>query len=319
MMSSSLFSRTSRLVISQTKTLASNTTQNLTNATGKLCTPNHAINPHSQIRQFGRKAGKMGKHLENLDEFAHQENRKQKKNSSKHNNSSTTTTTAAAAAQETSFEVEDIILAEDEQETQFDHGGSEENESATALPSKDDVQQRMMKVVHAMEHSFKAIRGAEPSPELFDSVQVKAYGSMTPLNAVAQVVISSPTMAIITCFDPETCSAVKDGVRDMTGMNFNPRVEDGAVLVPIPRVIAETRKAIVKQLGKVAEGTKQRVRRIRRAAQDVVKLGKDGKLGPGISEDDAFRVSKEIDAVTEDSINILNDILEEKRDNIMLV
>lgn len=314
-MSSSVL-RTTRLILSQTKTLAGNTQTLLAKAavTSYTQNPNHATNSNPQIRYFGRKAGKMGKHLENLDEIAHQENRKKKGSSKSKANKNVT-------PHETSFEVEEIVLAEDEHETKFDHGGSDSdgNNDTTSLPSKDDVQQRMMKVVHAMEHSFKAIRGAEPSPELFDSVQVKAYGSMTPLNAVAQVVISSPTMAIITCFDPETCSAVKDGVRDMTGMNFNPRVEDGAVLVPIPRVSAETRKAIVKQLGKVAEGTKQRVRRIRRAAQDVVKLGKDGKLGPGISEDDAFRASKEIDAVTEDSIKILIDILEQKRDDIMVV
>lgn len=253
------------------------------------------------MRSFGRKAGKMGKHLQNLDEMAHRENRKKKKGKN---------------TVQASSEIEEIIIIEDENETKFDHGSEEEEAS---LPQKEDVQARMMKVVTAMEDSFKAIRGAEPSAELFDSVQVKAYGAMTPLNAVAQVVITTPTLATITCFDPETCSAVRDAVRDMQGMNFNPRVEDGAVLVPIPRVSAETRQAIVKQLGKVAESTRLRIRRIRRAAQDVVKLGKDGKLGPGISEDDAFRAGKEIDAVTEESINALNDIVEKKQQSVMAV
>jgi len=73
------------------------------------------------------------------------------------------------------------------------------------------------------------------------------------------------------------------------------------------------------QLGKVAENTRQRVRRIRRAAQDAVKLGKDGKLGPGISEDDAFRAGKDIDAVTEQCIKALDDVLVRKQDNIMAV
>jgi ribosome recycling factor len=255
----------------------------------------------------------MGKHLENLDEMALEENRKKKGSSSPKNEQ--------AQQSETSFEVAEISIAEDENETKFDHGGNFDDESSStpSLPSKDDVHQRMMKVVDAMNDSFKAIRGAEPSPELFDSVQVKAYGTMTALNAVAQVVITSPTRATLTCFDPDTCPGVRDAIRDMVGMNFNPMIEDGAVIVPIPRVSAETRKAIVKQLGKVAESTRQRVRRIRRAAQDVVKLGKDGKLGPGISEDDAFRASKEIDAVTEESIKALNDVLEKKQEDVMSV
>ncbi len=195
-----------------------------------------------QFRSFGRKAGKMGQHLKNLDEIAHRENRKKKGKKSKHNDD--------VGAATTSFEVEDITLAEDENETKFDHGGNDGDgdEETPSLPSEEDVQQRMMKVVNAMEESFRSIRGAEPSPELFDSVQVKAYGAMTPLNAVGQVVITSPTMATISCFDPDTCSSVRDAVRDMAGMNFNPRVEDGAVIVPIPRVSAETRKVCAKQI-----------------------------------------------------------------------
>lgn len=272
---------------------------------------------HQQIRHLGRKAGKMGKHLETLNQQANREEHvraKEKRGKKKDS--------AKSLAKGQSAELEEIpSLEEDEHETNFAHGGGDgidESDEDPSLPSKDEVKGRMMKVVEAMGESFKAIRGAEPTPELFDSVQVKAYGAMTPLNAVAQVVISSPTMATITCFDPDTAPSVRDGVRDMAGMNFNPRIEDGAVIVPIPRVSAETRQALVKQLGKVAESTRQRVRRIRRGAQDVVKKAKDGKL-EGISEDDAFRVGKEIDAATEESIQSLNGIVEKKQADVMAV
>jgi hypothetical protein len=204
-------------------------------------------NTQFQLRTFGSKAGKMGHHLKNLDEIAHRENRKKKGKKSKQQSNGDGDGDGDGDGATTSFQVEEITLAEDENETKFDHGSNEGggDDDTPSLPSKDDVQQRMMKVVNSMEDSFRAIRGAEPSPELFDSVQVKAYGAMTPLNAVGQVVITSPTMATISCFDPDTCTAVRDGVRDMTGMNFNPRVEDGVVIVPIPRVSADTRKVRV--------------------------------------------------------------------------
>eukprot|EP00553_Chaetoceros_curvisetus_P010431 CAMPEP_0204633862 /NCGR_PEP_ID=MMETSP0717-20131115/28144_1 /ASSEMBLY_ACC=CAM_ASM_000666 /TAXON_ID=230516 /ORGANISM="Chaetoceros curvisetus" /LENGTH=256 /DNA_ID=CAMNT_0051652149 /DNA_START=33 /DNA_END=803 /DNA_ORIENTATION=- len=256
----------------------------------------------------------MGHHLQNLDEMAHREAKKKRGKNKKGKNSSEEETSAS-----TSFDVEEIQIAEDESETVFDHGGGEDDDETPSLPDKDEVKARMMKVVNAMEESFRSIRGAEPSAELFDTVQVKAYGSMTPLNGVAQVVISSPTMASITCYDPEVAPAVRDAVRDMSGMNFNPQIEDGTVMVKIPKVSAETRQAIVKQLNKVGEHTKQRLRRIRRAAQDVVKKGKDGTLGPGISEDDAFRAGKEIDTVTEECVKLLADIVQRKQDDVMKV
>lgn len=72
----------------------------------------------------------------------------------------------------------------------------------------------------------------------------------------------------------------------------------------------------MKQLGKTAEITRQRIRRIRRGAQDVVKKAKDGKM-EGISEDDAYRVGKEIDAITEECVKTLNEIVDKKQTSVM--
>ncbi len=223
--------------------------------------PNHQI----LLRHFGRKAGKMGKHLETLNEIAHREEHEKAKEkrklhkkggggTKKKNNihdgiDESSSMTNASTNTTQSFSNNDgmsnsDLLQEDETETIFDHGGNDNDndENIPSLPSIDDVKSRMMKVVDSMEESFKSIRGAEATPELFDSLQVKAYGSFTPLNGVAQVVINTPTRATISCFDPDVAPAVRDAVRDMAGMNFNPMIEDGVVIVPIPRVSAETRK-----------------------------------------------------------------------------
>jgi len=207
-----------------------------------MCNDNYYYNYH-QTRHLGRKAGRMGKHLETLNEIAHRdEHEKAKERRNKHKKQ------GKGVQNNVNSPTNEIPpMEEDETETIFDHGGNDDNDdggddNTPSLPDINDVRTRMMKVVDTMEVSFKAIRGAEATPELFDSVQVKAYGTMTPLNGIGQVVINSPTRATITCFDPEVAPAVRDAVRDMTGMNFNPMVEDGVVIVPIPRVSAETRK-----------------------------------------------------------------------------
>ena len=291
------------------------------------------------IRNFSRKGGKMGQHLKTLDELAHRgehekakEKRLKKKNkqggshhdaTADHEQDDQNITTTASTTSSSTDQEYNLTLAEDETETIFDHGGDDDsssnnnNNESPSLPDKNDVKARMMKVVNAMDETFRSIRGAEPTPELFEPVQVKAYGTFTPINTVAQVVITSPTQATLTCFDPENASAVREAVVNM-GMSFNPRVEEGVVIVPIPRVSIETRKAIVKQLGTIAENSRQRIRRIRRAAQDVVKKGKDGNL-QGISKDDAFRVGKDIDTVTEDCVKRVNEILDKKQSSVLAV
>uniref|UniRef100_A0A7S4NF79 Ribosome recycling factor domain-containing protein n=1 Tax=Odontella aurita TaxID=265563 RepID=A0A7S4NF79_9STRA len=268
------------------------------------------------VRRFGRKAARMGHHLEKADELAHRGSRadakekrgkkKGRKGSDESGGGATPSPTGEDAVPE---------MEEDESEAKFDGG---EDDEGASLPDPDDVRARMRKVIAAMEESFRAVRGAEPTPELFESIQVEAYGSRAPLSSVAQVVIVGPNRATLTCYDPGTADDVRDAVRD-AGMNFNPQVEEGGVVVvPIPKVSMETRERLARQIGKAAESGRQRVRRIRRAAQDVVKMGKDGKLS-GVGEDEAFRAGKDIDAVTEEAIATLNEVVEKKQEAIMAV
>lgn len=266
------------------------------------------------IRNFSRKGARMGHHLETLDELSHRkshekakERRKAKKEQKKQQ--SQEETLAESITEEIVFDEGDDVFTE-----ALDN---ENEDQLPSLPQVSDVKKRMENVVKRLTDSFKSIRGNEPTPEIFDNISVQAYGERTPLNAVAQVVITSPTLVTITCFDPSVAPEVRNAIQ--LAMELSPQLEDdGVVLVKMPKPTLESRQQTVKLLGKQAESGRQRIRGIRRSAMDIVKKGKDGKL-EGISKDDAFRVSKEIDAVTDDVIKQLNDAVEQKQQDVMAV
>jgi ribosome recycling factor len=268
-------------------------------------------------RWFSRKGAKMGHHLETLDELAHRESHekaKERRNAKKLHKKQ---------QKEAHSSEETLVVTEDEhpEEVEFDEGDDVfhhgDEDEAPELPHVDEVKKRMMKVVKRLTDSFKAIRGNEPTPEIFDPITVQAYGERTPLNAVAQVVITSPTLVTITCFDPSVAPEVRNAIQ--LAMELSPQLEeDGVILVKMPRPTMESRQKTVKLLGKQAESGRQRIRGIRRAAMDIVSKGKQGKL-EGISKDDAFRVSKEIDAVTDEVVKLLNDEVEAKQESVMAV
>lgn len=253
----------------------------------------------------------MGQRLDSLREQAHRgahEEAKQKRKEKKMKK-------GAASAVETSDELEfEELVFDDDDDNEEDEL---EEDAGPSLPDPDEVKQKMTRVVDRLKESFKSIRGAEPTPELFDPIVVSAYGDKAPLSTVAQVVIVSPTLAHVSCFDPSLASDVRNAIRD--SLELNPQLEeDGLVKVPLPRVSMETRQTIVKQLGKQAEAARGRIRSMRRKGMDKVKLGKDGKL-EGISKDDAFRVSKEIDAVAEEVTKMVNEVVQEKEASVMAV
>mmetsp|Transcript_23793 Transcript_23793/g.33268 ORF Transcript_23793/g.33268 Transcript_23793/m.33268 type:complete len:344 (+) Transcript_23793:196-1227(+) len=270
----------------------------------------------NQIRWFGRKAAKMGRHRETLEELAHSKEHDEAVERRKANKKRKQGGGIAA----TEKDDDELVppMEEDASETQFGGDlGEDEEDDIPELPDPSDVKQRMVRVVDRLVESFKAVRGAEPTPELFDPIMVEAYGDKVNLSAVAQVVIVSPTLATVSCFDPSLAKDVKTAIQ--VQLELNPQLEeDGMVKVPLPRASAESRAKTVKLLGKQAEIGRSRIRNIRRAAMDIVKKGKDGKLD-GISKDDAFRTSKDIDAVTEEVVGMLNEQVEFKQESVMAV
>ena len=188
------------------------------------------------------------------------------------------------------------------------------------LPEPKKVKERMMKVVAAMENSMLALRGAEPSPELLESIRVQVYGEYMSLGSVAQVVIVSPTLAHVSCFDPSTVKDVRAALTE-SALDLNPHVDenDGATLVvPLPRLSLETRQKMVQQLQRQAEASRLKIRRIRQKAIDVCNKGKQGKL-EHIGKDDAFRIAKDVESATQDAIAKLNSKVDQKSKSVLQV
>ena len=282
----------------------------------------------STTRSFGRKGSRMGKHVESFDDMAHNDSReearlrredKKKKSKKARLESHKESTNNASVGDDDDITEDDTFASGGGGSSDDDFGPKEDEFGNPLLPEASAVRAKMLMVVASLERSFSSIRGGEATPELFDNVRVLAYGETVPLSTVGQVVIEDPQRATISCYDPSVASDVKDAVRDMQGMNLSPYVEEGGsgvVIIPIPRVSEETRKEIVKEIGRQAENGKQRVRKIRRSAMDIIKKGKDGKL-EGISKDDAFRLGKDVDGVTEEVLGVLNQIVEKKQNSVM--
>lgn len=280
----------------------------------------HNLSTTTMTTRRWKHGARMGQHLARLDEMAHEkqheeavERRKKKKNK---------TMARKGKKGASHHHDEDVAAATDEAEG-FDeyhedeyHEEDHHEEDETVLPDPVQVKQRMKSIVDRFRESLKAIRGAEPTVELFDDVQVNAYGSKTTLQSVAQVVISSPTLAMATCFDPAVAKDVSNAIRDH--LELNPSVEEGGgvVKIPLPRVSMESRQHTAAALGKRAESYRQRIRKVRNNVLNVVKKGVNGKL-EGISKDDSFRVLKEIEVATDEAIQSLNEVAEKKRDSIM--
>jgi len=175
--------------------------------------------------------------------------------------------------------------------------------------------ERMDKSVAALKEEFASLRTGRASASLLDQVMVEAYGSSTPLNAVASISVPEPRQINVNVWDRGVVVSVEKAIRN-AGLGLNPVVEGQNLRIPIPPLTEERRKELVKVAGKYAEQQKVAVRNIRRDANDDLKKAEKASV---ISEDELKKLETEVQKMTDEAIKRVDEALKTKEQEIMQV
>lgn len=178
-----------------------------------------------------------------------------------------------------------------------------------------DAKKRMEKILESTKKEFASIRTGRANPSLLDRVEVEAYGSRMPLNQVALVSAPEPRMLVVQPYDRSTITDIEKAIR-IADLGLNPSNDGQIIRLAIPALTEERRKEMVKVAKRISEEMKIAVRNIRRDANDEVKkLEKQGDL----PEDESKRAQNEIQKLTDEYIDKIEQILAAKEKEIMEV
>ena len=184
-----------------------------------------------------------------------------------------------------------------------------------AKPDLKTFRDRMDKAVSALKDEFGGLRTGRASASLLDPVQVEAYGSTSPLNAVAAISVPEPRMITVNVWDRGVVVAVEKAIRS-AGLGLNPVVDGQTLRIPIPPLTEERRKDLVKLAGKYAEQQKIAVRNVRRDANDDLKKAEKASE---ISQDEQKKMEAEVQKDTDAAIKRIDETLKAKEVEIMQV
>jgi len=178
-----------------------------------------------------------------------------------------------------------------------------------------ELRRRMEGAMKTLSNEFAGLRTGRASANLLDSVMVDAYGSMVPLNQVANVSVPEPRLITVQVWDKTMVKAVEKGIQ-LANLGVNPAADGQTVRVPIPELSQERRTELTKIAGKFCEQGKIAIRNIRRDGNDYYKkLEKDGK----ISKDELKKHEDDIQKLTDEFIKKADDGLKAKEKEIMTV
>ena len=160
---------------------------------------------------------------------------------------------------------------------------------------------------------ISTLRTGRANPSVLDNIQVEAYGTMNPVNAVGNIAVSDARSIVIVPWDKTVSKAIEKAIVE-AGIGLGISNEGDKIRLTVPALTEENRKALVKTLNEKMEKTRVILRLVR---DDVKSSLEKAFIDKEISEDDKFRFMKELDEFSAKKNDELKEIRDRKETDIM--
>jgi len=180
---------------------------------------------------------------------------------------------------------------------------------------KKNLHQRMDKTIESLHEDFKKIRSGRANASLVEGLMVEYYGNRLPLKQLSSISVPEPRLIVIQPWDKGALSEIEKAFHK-SDLALNPNNDGKVIRIAIPPLTEERRKELVKIAKGKAEDARIAIRNIRRDGNEEVKTAEKKKH---VSEDDTKKVIDQIQEITNEYIEKINKLLENKEAEIMEV
>jgi ribosome recycling factor len=176
-----------------------------------------------------------------------------------------------------------------------------------------DSDSKMKKAVEVLQDEFKGVRTGRASTGLVENIKVEYYGNPTPLKALAALSTPQPDMILVKPFDPGSVKDIDKAIL-ASEVGLTPMVDGKVIRLNVPPLSEERRQQLAHQVKGLGEQSKVSVRNVRRDAMKMLEKEEQGKL---ITEDDHEKGKKQLDDLTKQYTDKIDQVVKHKSDEIM--
>jgi len=170
----------------------------------------------------------------------------------------------------------------------------------------------------ALDHfktELATIRGGRAHPDLVDGVVVEAYGTPTPLKGVASISVPDSRTIQIEPWDASLTTAIEKALK-ISDLGMNPNVSGKMIRLIMPEMTEENRIRMTKLAKEKAEEARVAIRKVREGIRDtIIKMEKENEM----TEDDRFRTQEDLDKMTREFVERVDEMVVDKEKEIMTV
>lgn len=176
-----------------------------------------------------------------------------------------------------------------------------------------EARQAMEKAIDALNKDLAGLRTGRASTALVDKLQVEYYGTPTALQELALISIPEPQLIAIKPYDPGAMKNIERAIMQ-SDLGLTPNNDGKIIRLQIPALTEERRRDLTKTASRRVEEAKISVRNIRRSHLDDLRSFEKESM---ITEDDFYMGRDDIQKLTDDYINKIDEIAAAKEKEIL--
>lgn len=171
---------------------------------------------------------------------------------------------------------------------------------------------RIKEITDHVAKELGGVRTGRAVVAILDGIQVESYGSMMPINQVANIGAEDARTLRIAPWDASQVKEIEKAITQ-ANLGLSVAVDDKGVRVFFPELTSERRAQLVKLAKEKVEESKASLRQARDEVwSDIQKQERDGD----ISEDDKFRFKDEMQKKVDAANKAFDDALARKEQEI---
>jgi len=180
---------------------------------------------------------------------------------------------------------------------------------------KNVSENKMHKSLESLKNDLQKVRTGRAHIGLLDHVQVDYYGSMVPVNQVANITLVDARTIGVQAWEKNMAPKIEKAIRD-SDLGLNPASQGEMIRVPMPALTEERRRDLIKVVKNEGESAKVAIRNLRRDANTQLK---DALKKHEIPEDDERKAQDDIQKLTDKFVLDVDKMLALKEAELMQV
>lgn len=169
------------------------------------------------------------------------------------------------------------------------------------------------KTLESLKDTLQGIRTGRAQPDLVENISVDYFGTPTLIKSLGNVTVSEARQIVITPWDKTAIKAIEKAIQS-SQLSINPQNDGESIHLNVPELTEARRVELTKIVNKTAEEARIAIRNIRRDVNERLKImEQDDEL----TENDLWKQQASAQEETDEFINKIERILEDKVKEIM--